>query len=198
MRWGKHSDPNLALRSLSATDYIVCVIVMAVLQIDPPLWWYQRDSMLIQPWRWFTAHWVHLNWIHFALNSTALVCLAFIFKLPRVTFWLMILMLSLWISWLCYFYLPVLEGYAGLSGVLHGMYTWAAWHARHHEPLFSSFVLFGIFTKLIYEYRAGNLGTEQLIGYPVLNIAHLWGAIGAMILGLILLVIKRIQQANFR
>ncbi len=89
------------------------------------------------------------------------------------------------ISLVFYFYLPNIDAYAGLSGVLHGLYTAVAlvYLQYRKERNFAFLVLGLIVAKLIWENTFGQTGTAQLIGSPVLTEAHLYGAIGGAIFG---------------
>ena len=86
-----------------------------------------------------------------------------------------------------YFFLPNIEAYAGLSGVLHGAYVAVACvHLLYQrERGFAVMVLFLIFAKLIWENTIGNQETAQLIGSPVLVEAHLLGVIWGVVVALL-------------
>ena len=82
-----------------------------------------------------------------------------------------------------YYFLPDIEAYAGLSGVLHGAYAAVACvHLLYKkERSFAALVLFLIFAKLVWENTIGSEGTAQLIGSPVLVEAHLLGVIWGIV-----------------
>lgn len=106
---------------------VVCVAVFALLQLSMPQFIYQRDVMMSEPWRWWTAQWVHVGWRHYLLNMMALICLPFIF--PQSTCLKLLsplLIISPMVSLGLYCFFPIVYAYAGLSGVLHGLYAWAA------------------------------------------------------------------------
>ena len=177
----------------------VCVSVSACLQVFPDLFIYWRPSLLAEFWRLWTAHWVHVGWMHFFLNMLAFACLPFIF--PHARNWhLCVLMLLLppFISLIFYFYLPYIEAYAGLSGVLHGLYTAVGLVYLQYpkERKFAILVLLLITAKLVWENTFGKTGTAQLIGSPVLTEAHLIGAIGGVLCGLSYLVFRRIERTD--
>ena len=156
------------------------VSLSASLQIFNDSFIYWRESLLGEFWRLWTAHWVHVSWPHYFLNILAFICLPFIF--PRASIWnfaAILLILPPLISLSFYFFLPNIEAYAGLSGVLHGAYVAVACvHLLYQrERGFAMLVLFLIFAKLIWENTIGNQETAQLIGSPVLVEAHLLGVI---------------------
>ncbi|HAV3581091.1 rhombosortase [Acinetobacter baumannii] len=163
-----------------------CISVSACLQVFPDYFIYWRENLLGEFWRLWTAHWVHVGWIHFLLNIMAFACLPFIF--PHTKVWHILSLLFLlppFISLVFYFYLPNIDAYAGLSGVLHGLYTAVAlvYLQYRKERNFAFLVLGLIVAKLIWENTFGQTGTAQLIGSPVLTEAHLYGAIGGAIFG---------------
>ncbi len=106
---------------------IACAVLFALLQLWMPQFIYQRDLMTSEPWRWWTAQWVHVGWRHYLLNMMALTCLPFIFpQSGRFKLLSALLVLSPMVSLGLYWFFPTVYAYAGLSGVLHGLYVWAA------------------------------------------------------------------------
>lgn len=156
------------------------VSISACLQIYQDAFIYVHDGVFTQFWRLWTGHWVHVGWMHYFLNMLAFICLPFIF--PRASVWhftALLLALPPLISLSFYYFLPDINAYAGLSGVLHGAYTAVACvHLMYRrERNFAAFVLFLILSKLLWENTVGSMGTAQLIGSPVLVEAHLLGVI---------------------
>ena len=161
------------------------VSISACLQIFKDQFIYWRVDIFPEIWRLWTAHWVHVGWIHFALNMLAFMCLPFIF--PRARVWhfvALLLILPPLISLSFYYFLADIEAYAGLSGVLHGMFTAIAIvHLLYRkERMFASLVLFLILGKLIWENTFGESATAELIGSPVLVEAHLLGVIWGIVI----------------
>ena len=165
----------------------VCISISACLQVFADHFIYWRPSLLTEFWRLWTAHWVHVGWMHFFLNMLAFSFLPFIF--PHARNWhlcALLLVLPSFISLAFYFYLPYIEAYAGLSGVLHGLYTAVSlvYLQYPQERKFAILVLVLIAMKIVWENTFGQTGTAQLIGSPVLTEAHLIGAIGGLFCGL--------------
>ena len=176
------NDPYVARKVLLIAGV---ASISACLQIFADYFIYWRPDLLAQFWRLWTAHWVHVGWIHYLLNMLAFACMPFIF--PHVRVWqfaALLLVLPVCISLSFYFGFPHIEAYAGLSGVLHGAYVAVALiHLSYaHERKFAAGVLGLIVLKLIWENTLGNTGTAELIGSPVLVEAHLLGAIWGMLL----------------
>ena len=179
------NDPYVARKVLLIAGV---ASISACLQIFADYFIYWRPDLLAQFWRLWTAHWVHVGWIHYLLNMLAFACMPFIF--PHVRVWqfvALLLVLPVCISLSFYFGFPHIEAYAGLSGVLHGAYVAVALiHLSYaHERKFAAGVLGLIVLKLIWENTVGNTRTAELIGSPVLVEAHLlgaiWGALFAVI-----------------
>ena len=178
-------DPDLTRKVVFIA---VVASISASLQIFSDYFIYWRPDLLAQFWRLWTAHWVHVGWVHYLLNMLAFACFPFIF--PHVRVWhfaALLLLLPVCMSLSFYYFYPSIEAYAGLSGVLHGAYVAVAIiHLCYRkERKFAAGVLGLIFIKLVWENTIGNTGTAELIGSPVLVEAHLLGAIwGALIAGL--------------
>lgn len=166
----------------------IAVSFSACLQVFSDAFIYWQADLLHQFWRLWTAHWVHVGWIHYVLNMLAFACLPFIF--PRVKVWhfvALLLLLPPLISLSFYYGFPEIEAYAGLSGVLHGAYVAVAGvHLLDKkERNFAALVLFLILAKLIWENTIGSVGTAELIGSPVLVEAHLLGVIWGVMIAII-------------
>ena len=177
----------------------VCISISACLQVFSDHFIYWKPSLLTEFWRLWTAHWVHVGWMHFLLNMLAFACLPFIF--PHVRNWhlcVLLLILPLFISLTFYFYLSYIDTYAGLSGVLHGLYVAVGlvYLKYPKEKKFAVLVLSLIIAKLIWENTFGQTSAAQLIGIPVLTEAHLVGAIGGLLCGLGYLFFRRLQREH--
>lgn len=166
----------------------IAVSFSACLQVFSDAFIYWQADLLHQFWRLWTAHWVHVGWIHYVLNMLAFACLPFIF--PRVKVWhfvALLLLLPPLISLSFYYGFPEIEAYAGLSGVLHGAYVAVAGvHLLDKkERNFAALVLFLILAKLIWENTIGSVGTAEMIGSPVLVEAHLLGVIWGVMIAIV-------------
>ena len=139
---------------------------------------YDRDALAAgEWWRLATAHLVHLNFEHAAVDVLALALLWMLFfrdYSPRA--WLLILAgaaaaidIGLWMAD------STLIWYVGSSGVLHGVFAaGTAAHLRRGERdgwLLAALLI----AKLIYEQSVGAL---PLVPGPVVVDAHLYGALG--------------------
>lgn len=182
-------------RRLSCFMILGCAIFFGILQFFQQQFVYQYDVLFSQPWRIWTGHWVHVGWIHYLLNILAFACLPFLFPNIRQGYLIVLLIiLPPLLSIIFYFIYPNIFAYAGLSGILHGLFIFCAIVSltEKKERYFSSIILLLILIKIIWEYFFGSFQTAQLIGSPVLTQAHLWGAVLGT-LSAILCIIFRID-----
>ena len=145
---------------------------------------YDRNALAAgEWWRLVTAHLVHLNFEHAAVDVLALVLLWMLFGRdysPRG--WLLVLAgaaaaidLGLWLAD------STLIWYVGSSGVLHGVFAaGVVAHLRRGEP--DGWLLGALLVaKLAYEQSVGAL---PLVPGPVVVDAHLFGTVGGTLAAL--------------
>jgi rhomboid family GlyGly-CTERM serine protease len=157
---------------------------------------YERAAVLRgEYWRLLTAHLVHGSLRHLLLNLAGLGLIATLFARDfRPLEWLWIgLASTLAIDIGFVFFEPQLDWYVGLSGVLHGLLAAGAvaWWRTEPKPLALalSLILVG---KLAWEQTRGALPLSGDL--PVVVNAHLYGAIGGVIAGLILWGFSRFRS----
>jgi len=162
-------------------------LLMMLLQgIGPQIFRY--DSALIeqgQLWRWFSAHLVHANWIHLALNMAGFVLCAGITGVAW-SFWQWtwrIILLAFFISAGFFLLQPKMGWYVGFSGVLMGLYLLAAAATFKQQPIISLLLAGFIMVKIIMEQVSSvNMTSSDLIGVPVMVDAHFYGVTVALVL----------------
>lgn len=149
---------------------------------------YDREAVLKgQLWRLVTAHFVHLNFNHFLLDSAGFVLVSWFFRDVLNT---KLLLLWLGISApLCGALLTLdsqLTGYVGLSGILHGWLVIALVVGFRTAPLLHSLAIAVITIKLVYEQTAfydAHYLADTIGGY-VYALAHLYGAVIGLFIAL--------------
>lgn len=160
-------------------------------------WRYDREQVANGAWwLYFTGHIVHLNWSHWLLNMAGLGIVAFFFT-PYAPLWqwlLVLLVSAVCISAGVALWHPEIRYYVGLSGVLHGLFVFGALREIRHYPL-SGYVLTAIlFAKLGWEFFQGALpGSEAFTGGRVLTDAHLYGAVGGLLVWLLLVAFNKVR-----
>ena len=173
-----------------------CMSVSACLQIFAEHFIYWSTHLLDEFWRLWTGHWVHVGWIHYALNMVAFACLPFIFPHLKNRYAILLLvLLPPLISLSFYFCIPQVEAYAGLSGVLHGLYGAAAIYFLqfNSERKFAFLVISLALAKVLWENFMGSLQTSQLIGSPVLTEAHWIGLVWGIVLALCYMLYEKLM-----
>jgi rhomboid family GlyGly-CTERM serine protease len=154
-------------------------------------WRYQRDAIAAgEFWRFFTAHVVHLDTTHALLNSVGLVLLWGLFaRVWSPLQWLFALLLSLLtIDAGFWFLAPRLEWYVGASGLLHGIFACGCLALLRQRDWIGGVSAVVFIAKLVWEQRVGPLPFEQ--GGAVVTVAHLYGAVGGFVAGLLMVILR--------
>lgn len=185
---GEQSHQTTAvLRAWSAPGITIAVAAILALYGTQAQEWLRYDRSAIaegELWRLITAHFVHLNWPHFALNAMGLLLVCFLVSARfNAVQWLLIALLTMAGIDLGFWLLePQLAWYVGLSGLLHGLLAAgvvAGLFATVAAPRGETVVLAVLLTvKLVYEQLVGPLpGSEQSSGGNVIVAAHFYGAL---------------------
>jgi len=161
---------------------------------DATRWDWQPALALAEPWRWWTAAFVHWSRLHLVANLTGLLvvmALGWAARLPAVS------AVAWFIAWpltqLGLLLRPELTHFGGLSGVLHAGVAVAGWHVLRHSEGHRRWVGAGLAAGLLVK-----LLSEQPWG-PVLRhpadwdiaVAPLAHATGAVFGGLCAAVLDR-------
>jgi len=163
------------------------LLLSAILQAGDWVATWRYDSRLIsdnQLWLLFSAHLVHLNWTHWALNMAGLAIVAFFFSsYGRLWQWSLVCFVSaLFVSLGMYWWNEEVVTYVGLSGVLHGLFLYGALREIRHYPVSGYVLLSLLVAKLVWELFNGALpGSEEMTEGRVVTDAHLYGAIGGVV-----------------
>ena len=146
---------------------------------------YQRDDILSgQLWRLVSCHFVHVTWMHLALNIAGLIVIWMLFRdiLTQRTWWLLTLGSIIGIDFGLLIFNPEIKWYMGLSGVLHGLFAGGAILYLRLFGIRGGLYLFLLIAKLLWEQLTGPLpGSGELSGARVITEAHLYGALGGAV-----------------
>ena len=181
------TNPSLLRLNRIHLLWLAILILSAGLQAAElvPAWRFDRRLISDHEyWLLFSAHLVHLNWTHWALNMAGLGIVAFFFSSYGTLWqWLLVLLLAAtFVSLGIYWWNPEVVTYVGLSGVLHGLFLYGALRERQHYPLSGNVLLALLLGKLAWEFFNGAMpGSESLTNGRVVTDAHLYGAIGGMV-----------------
>ena len=191
---GLHEDDHSAQKALRHWAVpVVIAIVAAVFELGGKpvreLLAFDRNGIAAgEAWRLLSGHFVHLGISHLSLN---LVGLALVWYLVGRHFssvrWLFVAILSIVAMDAGFWWLnPELDWYVGLSGLLHGLLAAGlivAVRERDREGLVIALFVIG---KLAWEQWGGPLpGSEATAGGAVIVDAHLYGAIGGALAGIV-------------
>jgi rhomboid family GlyGly-CTERM serine protease len=142
-----------------------------------------------QIWRYLSAHWVHVGWMHLLLNVTGLViCVGLTHPGWSPARWLLYSgVIGIGISLLLVLCNPEVGDYAGLSGVLFGLYLLGAFSLYARDRLIALLIIAALVIKVALE-QAGfdNLNSGELIGARVIVDAHLYGLLVAIAIAIAL------------
>ncbi|MBI3771218.1 MAG: rhombosortase [Gammaproteobacteria bacterium] len=139
-------------------------------------------------WRLITGNFVHLGFGHLVMN---LLGLALIWSLLRESFsilaWIIITITStLAVSFGLLLLSPEIHWYVGLSGLLHGIFVAGLVGGLRRGDWREATLLAAVALKLIWEQYFGPLpGSAEMADGPVVTVAHLYGAMGGLIAGLL-------------
>lgn len=162
---------------------------MILLQVfEAPNFRYQHDWLKSgEFWRLLTAHWVHINWIHFFLNAAGLLlCVMITAPQWSIKRWIVYqLILALGISLMFSLFNPELDWYVGYSGTLYGVYLLAAVDLYRRDKMIAVLLSAVIVIKIAIEQSGEiNLTTSDIIGSPVIVDAHFYGVLMAISIAL--------------
>ena len=169
----------------SATVFVISLISLMALIMLNQTWaesWliYSKPDLPWQVWRFLTASFCHTNFYHFAINSAGLIVIWQLFKahLDWLHLSVLIPVNSMFVALALWLFNPEVIWYVGLSGTLHGVFSYAVCQDIAKKVALAWPLLLGLIIKLGFE----QFGVEQtmmanMIEANVLVDAHLYGAI---------------------
>ena len=173
--------------------WIALAVALVLIQLIPDAGtWIRYDRNAIgngELWRLLTGNFIHLGWGHLALNAAGLLAIGWLFAEDySLRDWGMILLVcALATSVGLYLFNPEIYWCVGLSGALHGLYTAGAVAWLFEGAAIGAGLLAGGAAKIVYEQVTGALPfSESTVGGTVVTDAHLWGAIGGVVVALAL------------
>ena len=186
----------------SVGPLLVATLVVIAFYAEPTSGqWLAYDRYAIEgleTWRIITGNLVHTNGFHVLLNLAGLALLWLLHgEHYRISRFLKVFV------WCCigtsagiYFLSPHLIWYAGLSGALHGVFTWGACMDIRRGLRSGWLLLAGVAVKLGYEQFTGSSDdVAELINATVAVDAHLYGAISGVLIFLLMLGLSGRSQA---
>lgn len=148
---------------------------------------WRHDALVVEPWRFVTGHFVHLDASHLALNIAGLMVLwLLVGPVWRTRDWAAIctgVMVAISAGLLL---VPALEWYVGLSGLLHGMLAagavglWREWRTG------SAILILFLVSKTAWEAAFG-----AATGVDAVVEAHWLGAAAGVLAGIMSAFVRR-------
>ncbi|CAM3893181.1 MULTISPECIES: rhombosortase [Pseudoalteromonas] len=149
-------------------------------------------------WRILSGQFTHSNWYHLMLN---LLGILFIWLLHAEyttlrKYWLNVLFLGLFTGLMILLFSLNIVVYTGLSGLLHGLIVWGALEDIKRKLTTGYLLFIGVWAKVCWEQYAGaSTDVAKLIDSRVAIEAHLFGAVGGVVLAVIYLFYKTKKPA---
>ncbi len=147
---------------------------------------YERAAVLGgQLWRLLSAHAVHLGWAHCLMNVGGLaLCAALAAGTRSWRAWAAaIAVLALGVGVLLLVASPQTKNYAGLSGVLYGLFIWVLAPRAWRGDRVARLVLIAVAARIAWQmFHPPSDAQRALIGGEVMVEAHLYGALCALVL----------------
>jgi rhomboid family GlyGly-CTERM serine protease len=157
------------------------------------LWDWQPGLAFEQPWRWWTAAFVHWSGMHLTANLAGLAVVAALGRAAQVPGDVALGWLATWpLTHLVLLSKPDLAHYGGLSGVLHAgvtiVATWLLATQDGKRRWIGGAMLAGLVVKLLFEAPWGP-ALSQPVGWDiaVAPLAHAAGAVLAIVVTLLVL-----------
>jgi len=191
-----HIYPALPVASIS----VLALLAFLFDGLAPTLAYYQKSVQQGDVWRLFTAHFLHTNFTHLAMNLTAL-WIAFLLHKQHYTpteYLTVFGVTALGCLGLLYAFSPDIPHYVGLSGVLHGVLLYYGAKEALHKLKLGWLLVIGVVAKIAYEqYTGPSTELAFAIQANVIIDGHLYGAMsgGLAFMGIHIASITR-QRLN--
>ncbi|MCF6234798.1 MAG: rhombosortase [Gammaproteobacteria bacterium] len=152
---------------------------------------YDREAILSgELWRLITGNLAHLGWSHLLMNLASLILIWMLFgkALSTLTWAVIALVSSLFVTIGILLFSPMTGWYVGLSGMLHGLFIAGIFANLAQGYKLEYLLLIAIIAKLFWEQWYGPLpGSESFAGGRVIVNSHLYGAVAGLIAGIFIL-----------
>ena len=179
---------------LLAAGIIVLCLLLQGAGLDQTLR-FDRDAIGAgQFWLLLTGNFVHLGSSHLLMNMAGFVLVvALVWTRFNCIEWVLITLFSSLVVGIGLYLLDEeVIWYVGFSGTLHGLIIAGTLADLRHYPKSAGVLLALVVGKLAWEQFAGALpGSESVAGGSVVVNAHLYGAIGGALLGVVLMLVNK-------
>jgi len=174
--------------SLLIETILIIFITVLVYLFEPQasllLAYYHTGLADFELWRSITGSFCHTNFNHLIMNIFGLIVtlLLFIDTFKKIRIWPLFIFNSLFISLALFLFDPAIIWYVGLSGVLHGLFSYGVVSDLKNRDIWGYLLGTGFIIKIAYEQFFGaSDSTIALIEANVAINAHLFGAIAGVV-----------------
>lgn len=181
------------MRSLIIETSLIILLTLMVYFFDPEasnlLAYYHNGIAEGEIWRLVSATFCHTNFNHLVMNILGLMITLALFAdlFKTVKIFPIIIFCSLFIGLCLFFFDTEVIWYVGLSGVLHGLFSYGVATDISKKDSWGYLLGAGLVIKIIDEQLFGaSQSTVNLISAEVLVNAHLYGAIAGVIFYLLI------------
>ena len=179
---------------------ILCFIILLIFQnFQEHLIFTHNKITSGEVWRLWSGQFVHTNYIHLMMNTTGFIALLIMY--PKESFKpklaIQILYISTCIGLWLYFFSPEIQWYAGLSGIIYGLFVIASLQASIQKDFLLGYLLFAAITiKVIWENIDSSINNTStgLINAPIATDAHLYGYIAALTLVMMTMAFTHLKK----
>ena len=178
---------GLSHKSLIAILLICLIAMLLPMHIREQLYFHVPLIKQGEYWRFFTGHFIHYSWTHWASNSIGLLILISIFNNKHSLKWLLpSVFVLITVSSGLLLFSQQLTWYVGFSGILTGLFVYACIATITENKVLSILMLL-----IVLVYVASQLLRGELVDSSALTIiktssyAHAYGLLGGLISGLI-------------
>ncbi|WP_352890495.1 rhombosortase [Sinimarinibacterium thermocellulolyticum] len=148
---------------------------------------FDRDAIADgQWWRLITGNFAHLGWYHWFLNALGVLVLVLLCPqpLPPWVWGRRVLVIGLAMSLCLWLFVPQLDNYVGMSGVIHGLFVLGLVPQVRRGDLIALGCVLYLLGKIGWELYAGApVSDEAAIGGRVVVESHLYGTLCATLYG---------------
>lgn len=146
---------------------------------------FEREAILSgELYRLFTAHFVHLNWIHALMNVAATIIGWYLLRDSMTNRqWILSIAISGLVVSVLLFSLPELEWYVGFSGIIHGLMLQGLILQKHLRFIEKALMVSALLLKVFYELWQGSSAADlEFIDGNIIVEAHLFGLLAGLVM----------------
>ncbi|MFK8026435.1 MAG: rhombosortase [Gammaproteobacteria bacterium] len=178
---------NLSKHKLFITYSFILIAVMLLPQHMRELLYLDIEHFMQgEYWRFFSAHFTHISWVHCLSNIIGVLLLAGIFNQSKQTLnWsFATFLICTLVSTGLILFSTQLDWYVGFSGVLTGLYIYAAIKTIRDNIKISTIIIIALSIYILFQVLEGELiSTTVMTDIKTSSYAHAFGFVTGLIYG---------------